>query len=103
MPSFGTDRKKKPCRLTPSVRPSVSDTRVADPEIHPRPPPWSTEVAAAFSWLPARPTTPRTLGFDANDWATLTANAVSTPSCVSPWTIAIFRFAFAFNALKFLT
>ena len=37
MSSFGTVRKKKPCRLTPSVWPSVSETRVADPETQPEP------------------------------------------------------------------
>ena len=83
--------------------PSVSDTRDADPETKPSPPPLKADVEATTSWLPAGPTTPSTFGLDANDCATLTANAVSTPSCVSPWTIAIFCFAFAFTAFQRLT
>jgi hypothetical protein len=55
-----------------------------------RPPALYAFVDATTSWLPAGPTTARTLEFDLNDCATRTANAVSTPSCVSPYTMRIF-------------
>ena len=55
--------------------PSVSETRVAEPEIQARPPPLYAAVDATTSWLPAGPTTARTFEFDLNDCATLTANA----------------------------
>ncbi len=64
--------------------PSVSVVRVAEPETKARPAPLYADVDATTSWLPAGPTTPSTFEFEANDLATLTANAVSTPSCVSP-------------------
>ena len=49
------------------------------------------------------PTTPSTFELEANDLATLTANAVSTPSCVSPGIILICLFLLAFWAFQRLT
>ena len=58
---------------------------------------------ATTSWLPAGPTTPSSFEFEANDFATLTANAVSIPSWVSPGTTLICLFLFAFCAFQRLT
>ena len=68
--------------------PSVSETRVAEPEANARPAFLRIGAAACTSSLPAGPMTPTIEPFEANDCATVDAFAGS--SCVSPWTSLIF-------------
>ena len=76
--------------------PSVSDTRVAEPDAKARPAFLRIGTTAWTSSLPAGPMTPAIDPFEANDCATVDAFAGS--SCVSPWTIfSLMCFLFLFH------
>ena len=66
-PSFGTTRKKV------GLSPFVSVTRVAEPEMKPRPAFLKIGPAATTAELESGPATPRMLASEANCWATVEA------------------------------